>query len=60
MNSTLSDLRERMIFDPLESLGPSSSTTENVPPAVDYHLHCCESSVDLETTVTLSATKNAE
>jgi hypothetical protein len=38
-NSTLSDLSERIILDPLESLGPSSSTTENVPPAVDSHLH---------------------
>jgi len=60
MNSTLSDLRVRMILDPLEILGPSSTTTENVPPAVDSHLHCCYSSGDLETTVTLSATKKAE
>lgn len=59
-NSTLSDLTESMILLPLEILGPSSSTTEKVPPAVDYHLHWLSSSWDFEMTVTLSATKKAE
>lgn len=59
-NSTLSGLIVNIIFEPLKMLGLSSSTTEKVPPAVDYHLHCCESSGDLEITVTLSATKKAE
>lgn len=50
----------RIIFDPLPKAGPSSSTTENVPPAVDSHLYCFSYSGDLEMTVSLSATKKAE
>jgi hypothetical protein len=37
-NYTLSGLIVKIIFEPLPMLGLSSSTTENVPPAVDYHL----------------------
>jgi hypothetical protein len=59
-NSTLSGLIVKIIFEPLPMFGVSSSTTENVPPAVDYHLYCWASSGDLEITVTLSATKKAE
>jgi len=59
-NSTLSDLMLRMILDPLPKAGPSSSQTENVPPAVDSHLYWCSYSGDFEMTVTLSATKKAE
>jgi hypothetical protein len=59
-NSTLSDLMLRMIFEPLPRAGPSSSQTENVPPAVDSHLCCFSYSGDLEMTVTLSATRKAE
>ena len=50
----------KRIFEPLPKAGPSSSTTEKVPPAVDYHLYCLSSSGDFEMTVTLSATKKAE
>lgn len=50
----------KIIFEPLPIAGPSSSTTENVPPAVDSHLCCFYSYGDLEMTVTLSATKKAE
>jgi len=50
----------KMILEPLPIAGPSSSTTENVPPAVDYHLCCFSSYGDFEMTVTLSATKKAE
>jgi hypothetical protein len=59
-NSTLSDFMLKMILDPLPREGPSSSQTENVPPAVDSHLYCVSYSGDLEITVTLSATKKAE
>lgn len=59
-NSTLSDLMFKMILDPLPIDGPSSSQTENVPPAVDSHLCCFSYSGDLEMTVTLSATRKAE
>jgi len=59
-NYTLSDLMLRIIFDPLPKAGPSSSATENVPPAVDSHLYCFSYSGDLEMTVSLSATKKAE
>ena len=59
-NSTLSDFKDRMILEPRLSLGPSSYTTEKVPPAVDSHLYWCYSSGDLEITVTLSATRKAE
>ncbi len=59
-NYTLSGLIVKIIFEPLPMLGLSSSTTENVPPAVDYHLCWIGSSGDLEMTVTLSATKKAE
>ena len=50
----------KIILEPLPKAGPSSSTTENVPPAVDYHLCCIFSYGDFEITVTLSATKKAE
>jgi hypothetical protein len=50
----------KIILEPLPKAGPSSSTTENVPPAVDSHLCCLSSYGDFEITVTLSATKKAE
>ncbi len=59
-NQTLSDLILRIILDPLPRDGPSSSQIVKVPPAVDYHLCCFAYSGDLDITVTLSATKNAE
>lgn len=59
-NSTLSDLRCKIILDPLPKGCPSSSQTEKVPPAVDSHLYCLSYSGDLEMTTTLSATKKAE
>jgi len=60
MNSKLSDFKVKIILLPLEIFGPSSSITENVPPAVDSHLYWTGSYADFEITVTLSATKNAE
>jgi hypothetical protein len=38
-NSTLSGLIDKMTLDPLLRSSLSSSTTENVPPAVDSHLY---------------------
>lgn len=59
-NSTLSGLIVKITFEPLFKSSLSSSTTENVPPAVDSHLCCFYSPGALDITVTLSATKKAE
>jgi len=51
-----------MIFVPLVNYSglSKSSDTANVPPAVDSHLCYLASVLDLEMTVTLSATKYDE
>jgi hypothetical protein len=58
-NSTLSDFICNIILVPLVSSASSASSTVKVPPAEDYHLWTL-SSLDLESTSTLSATKYEE
>jgi len=55
-NSTLSVFICKMILVPLVSSLSSASSTVKVPPAEDNHLWVI-SSLDLESTSTLSATK---
>lgn len=59
-NSTLSDFMCKMILVPLVISVSVVSLIAKVPPAEDSHYQTLSSSLDLEITVTLSATKKAE
>lgn len=56
-NSTLSDFMLNTILVPLVNSVSSEGVMAKVPPAEDSHYQTLSSSLDLEITVTLSATK---